>query len=157
VKNISARPARAGIALLLLAALAGACGSPTGPDERDAAQNRRRFRALVGGDYSYDYQNQAFLAPPITAPVRMRVRDFRVVSIVSLQTGEEIPEPFRELFLTVDEVFETIESAQRAGAAEVRVSYDPQLGYPSETWIDYDQRIADEERGFAIWNLVPEG
>lgn len=149
---------RPALALTLLAAtLAAACGSPTSPEERDLEDNRRRFRVLVGGDYSCDYQNQLFSFPPIIDPVRMTVRNFRVVSIVSQRTGEEIPEPFRDLFLSVDEVFDLIERARAEGAAEIRVRYDEALGYPTETWIDFERLVADEERGFTIRNLVPEG
>jgi hypothetical protein len=39
----------------------------------------------------------------------------------------------------------------------VSVEYDAELGFPRDTFIDYDDRIADEERGFAIANLTPGG
>jgi hypothetical protein len=142
---------------LAVAALAAGCGSPTSPEERDLEDNRRRFQALVGTSYSCDYRNVGFLIGPIVEPVRMTVRDARVVSLRSLSTGLEIQPEYRDAFLSVEEVFAEIERARDQGAFRVSVEYDAELGFPRDTFIDYDDRIADEERGFAIANLTPGG
>lgn len=138
--------------LLALAALPG-CVSPTSPEERELDANRELFRARVGSSYSCDYRNVAFAIGPFVERVRMTVRDGRVVSLVSLETGQEVTQ-FREEFLTVEEIFDEIERALD-DAYSVQVEYDPELGYPRETYIDFDERVADEERGFSISNLVP--
>jgi hypothetical protein len=143
------------IALLVLAA--AACGSPTSPGERDLEDNRRRFAALVGSSYSCDYRNVGFLIGPIVEPVRMTVRRSQVVSLVSRTSGEEIAPELRDAFLSVEEVFDEIQRARDQGAFRVEVEYDAELGYPRETYIDYDSRIADEERGFSISGLTPGG
>ncbi len=36
------------------------------------------------------------------------------------------------------------------------MEYHRQYGYPTDVYIDRDQRIADEEAGYALSNLTPE-
>ncbi len=48
-----------------------------------------------------------------------------------------------------------LQDAVRRKAARIEVSYDGRYGYPAELFIDYDERMADEEtrfvmRGFTI-------
>jgi hypothetical protein len=143
--------------LVALALLAAACGSPSSPEERDLEDNRRRFQALVGSSYSCNYRNVGFFIGSIVEPVRMTVRESRVVSLVSLETGLEIAPEFRDAFLTVEEVFAEIARARDQGASQVDVDFDAELGYPRDTYIDYDARLADEERGFSIANVAPGG
>ena len=57
--------------------------------------------------------------------------------------------------MTVDELFGFIEDGFDQNAAQVRVSYDPELGYPVEAWIDYRLNTIDEERGFVITSFSP--
>ena len=141
---------------VLLVLLAVGCG-PTSPEERDLEDNRRRFRTLVGSSYSCDYRNIGFFIGPVVEPVRMTVRDSRVVSLVSMQTGLEVEPQYRDGFLSIEELFAEIARARDQGASQVNVEYDSELGYPRETYIDYDSRLADEERGFSIADVVPEG
>ena len=54
---------------------------------------------------------------------------------------------------TIEQLFDGIDSAIQAGAVTVRARYHPKLGYPESCYIDYDERIADEEWTFFVRNL----
>ena len=53
-------------------------------------------------------------------------------------------------YVTIDELFNTIQEAIDGKASQIIVTYDPEVGYPTEASIDYDARIADEEYGFIV-------
>ena len=140
----------AGLAVLL------GCDGPSEPssEQQVLAENRERFRTSVGGSYSYDYRNVCFCVLEATRPVRIRVHDQVRVSVATLAEGSPIPRERWSEFLTVEEIFDTIRQALDQGAASVRVTYDASLGYPRDVFIDFDERIADEERAFTLDNLV---
>ena len=60
--------------------------------------------------------------------------------------AEEVPAEERNLqfYWTVDGLFDLLESARKRGA-QVRASYDPTLGYPTELYIDYDAGFIGDE------------
>ena len=58
--------------------------------------------------------------------------------------------PLPERFVTVEELFALLQDAVRRKAARIEVSYDERYGYPTELFIDYDERMADEETRFVM-------
>jgi hypothetical protein len=54
----------------------------------------------------------------------------------------------------VDGLFDLLEDAVERRAEEMRVSWDPARRYPTRVWIDYDDRVADEELGFTAAELT---
>lgn len=139
---------------MVVVALCASCGGPTGPTEEQAqlSENRERFRATVGNSYRYDYQNVCFCGPDTRREVVVTVVN-GVRTSVSAIDGTSIPRENWVDYLTVEEVFDAIAQALAEEAASVRVTYDDALGYPRDVFIDFDERIADEERGFSIENL----
>lgn len=57
-------------------------------------------------------------------------------------------------YFTIDEMFDLIADARARGAHEVRVTYDPQLGYPREVFLDMNAGVADDEQHFEISGLT---
>jgi hypothetical protein len=57
---------------------------------------------------------------------------------------------------TVIELFDIIQTKLAQKPFQQRVEYDPSLGYPTNVYFDMDERIADEEVGYIIENLVKE-
>jgi uncharacterized protein DUF6174 len=145
-------------ALLVLALAANGCDDIVGPnDERRALRdNRRLFEREVGASYSYDYRNVRFAVGPVVEPVRIQVRAGAIVSVVSRATGQSMPPDAWRHYETVLDLFTTIEAAYENNAAEVRVEYHRQYGYPTDVYIDRDRRIADEEAGYTLSDLTPE-
>ena len=55
--------------------------------------------------------------------------------------------------MTVGDLFDLLEEAYDRGAVTVNVTFDSEAGYPTELYIDYDQRMADEEIGYTVTDL----
>lgn len=152
------------LAVAALATVSG-CDHPIEPNiveapadaseaRRELTENRELFRTAVGTSYLYDYRNVCFCAPDSRIAVRVSVRHGTRVSVVALEDDAQIPPSRWREYLTVEEAFETIEQALDDGAASVRAAYDESLGYPRDVFIDFDERIADEEQGFTFDNLA---
>jgi hypothetical protein len=144
------------VAVLSLA-LTAACGGPSEPSSHAEllGQNRDRFRASVGTSYVYDYRNGCFCVVDTTRQVRVSVRDGERFAVVDVESGVSVPPERWSDYLTVEEIFDAIQRAYDEGAASVRVDYDDALGYPRDAFIDFDERLADEERGYLVENLSP--
>jgi hypothetical protein len=67
-------------------------------------------------------------------------------------TGD-VPDP--ERFGTVENLFAIVHDAVGRDAARINADYDPELGHLTNFLVDYDERLADEERGVAIFELTP--
>ena len=52
-------------------------------------------------------------------------------------------------------MFGEIEKALDDGAFSVDATYDPELGYPTEYFIDVEELMADEEFGVVVLQLSP--
>lgn len=123
--------------------------------QRTLAANRRRFNENVGSSYTYEYRNICFCGPDTRRHVRVTVCDGARVRVVRVDDGTTIPPGQWSEFLTVAEIFDDIQTAIEEGAASARVDFDESLGYPRDVHIDVDERIADEERGYAVRVLEP--
>jgi len=140
------------VAAALLAAMAGAgCGSS--PFELSATaweSYRARWEAAGLTDYEYDFRRSCECID--TRPARIEVRSGRVAQVRYSDSGELTSTV--QGYPTIDELFELIDEGIRAEAASMRVSYDQQLGYPTEIRIDFDPRVADDEIEIDAWGLA---
>jgi hypothetical protein len=135
-----------------------ACSNPTAPEEglERLEASRRRFEAAVGADYRVTYRNVCFCVDTFREPVVLTVRQGTLVSVQRRSDGTPVPAARWDDYRTVERVFDAIEEALEDDADAVRVDYDAELGYPRDVWIDYDERLADEERGFQLEALEPQ-
>ncbi len=65
-------------------------------------------------------------------------------------TGD-VPEP--ERFGPIQDRFDFIRDAIEQEASRIDVQFHPEFGYPLKVFVDFDERTADEERGFTILTL----
>lgn len=146
-----------GLTLSALCLLTAACGSDsvTGPDtfgtpdDRAAttaayAQARARWDSVRPASYDYRLRVLCFCAPSVTSPVTVTVRGTQVVGVVRDGGGAVEPE-LADLYPSVDGMFDQIRDAIAEDADEIRVTYDPATGMPTEVVIDRSYMIADEE------------
>jgi hypothetical protein len=141
-------------------ATATALPQPTGlsQDELDWLQaelnaNIEKWRQAGLSDYTFEFRVNCFCPTSITAPVRINVQDATTLESVSyVETGEPVTEDL-DLYLTVGGMFDMIQEAIDMRVASLTVSYEPELGYPTNVFVDRDFMMADEERGFAASNL----
>ncbi|MGH7507018.1 MAG: DUF6174 domain-containing protein [Longimicrobiales bacterium] len=142
---------RAALALLVLSAppLLGAQCSITGPGEAgDLEDARERWAAAAIDNYTFVLQRSCFCAGG-NEPVRIVVRDGVPASYTVVETGDPLPQEWREAYPTVEELFDIIEDAIE-DADEIVVSYDSARGYPVRVDIDYIGRAIDDEMGYII-------
>jgi hypothetical protein len=164
------RPARALVAALLTVLALGACGDDDSPG--DQATDRSSDQETTGSpsdspsptvgsypefapdDYSYTLLVTCF-CPDAGVPVRVTVEDGQVVEAVydargaGFDRGEPAPD-FRSL--SINDVIDALNAA--TGAETVRVDWPEGQDYPSEVSIDESSRIADEEIGYTITDVV---
>lgn len=121
---------------------------------------RARWEDRGPADYRMTVTNQCAFCGKIDAgPVEVVVRDGRIVSRTYLDDGSEVPESFRKAFPDVDGLFDELENAIRT-ADHVEAEFDPGLGYPVHTYVDYATTAADDEVGHTLSDfqvLTPSG
>jgi hypothetical protein len=138
--HTSSRLVVAGLTLLL-----AGCWPFGASGQRDALDSARSTWESRGfSSYEFRVQRICFCAPPATAPLLVRVQDGRPVSVTNADTGAPVS-PDTGMPLTVDALFTVLDDAIDRDAARIDVQYDEALGYPLSMYIDYDERIADEE------------
>ncbi len=139
----------AALSLLLLASGCSMFGASRG--ENPARADARARWAASGPDaYTMTQSRSCFCPREITGPFEVSVREGSLVSV--LLDGAPVP---AERALTVDGLFDLIADAYAGEADEVRVTYHPTLGYPTDLWIDYERMAADEETGYNVTALAP--
>ena len=119
---------------------------------RAAQDELDRYRALWeasrAGEYSYVLTPICFCPQDVLDPVRISVLGGLVASVAYTESGKEPEHDGYGRYVTIDDLFDTIQEAIDRRAARVAVSYDPEVGYPTDANLDYDARMADEEYRF---------
>jgi hypothetical protein len=142
---------------LVSALLAVGCGitEPSGPlagAQADLTEARRLFRSQGLSDYSYVLTRGCFCTPEYREPTTVTIRGGRVVSAVSVSTGEPRNLDWYE---SIDGLFDSLQAAIDDDAARIQAEYDPARGYPISVYIDLDERLADEEISYEARALTP--
>lgn len=149
-KMIPRHPLAGAMAALALFAACGDQG-PSDPDlGGEIAAQRALWEARRPPAYVYDVERLCFCHPDARGPVRVRVEGGLVRERAYVASGAPVPADLRELFPDVDGLFDLLEEAFERDAWEIRVTWDEESGAPADLWIDYDQRVADEELGFRM-------
>ncbi|MGQ0766443.1 MAG: DUF6174 domain-containing protein [Gemmatimonadota bacterium] len=123
-----------------------------GPGDRDdqlrsLVRARARWNANGSTDYEYVLRQNCYCILG-GQPVRVTVRQGQMTQAILISTGQPVPANLRAGFLTVDQLFDLLEDAINQRAHNIRVTYDDDLGFPVDFFIDYSEQIADEERGY---------
>ena len=115
-------------------------------------KNQVRWERSNISTYTYTTSWHCFCMREYVAPVIVEVVDGEIVDVNFVDSSlGEVPEPGR--FVTIEGLFDHIQDALDGEAFNISATYDGQLGYPVEVFVDYDQRIADEELGFSAGSL----
>jgi hypothetical protein len=99
--------------------------------------------------YAYGVARSCFCPVEAIGPVWVSVVG-TTVTRTYVDSGDPVPASLAHLFPTVEELFDILREAYAADADEIRVTYEQDLGYPAELWIDYDRTTADEELGMTV-------
>ena len=102
-------------------------------DERQPAEYRYRFYRLC--ECSEEYLREAWVT----------VSYGSIAGVEYADDGSTIPPEAWDRYMTVEGLFAKIAEAARGETHEITVEYDADLGYPRSLFIDYNEKIADEE------------
>lgn len=144
----------AGVLVVLTAALS-ACTIITGPDgewgreQRDLSRARRTWTSRGIDDYEFVVRHSCFCSLGGVA-VRVIVQNHTVVAREIDLSGVPVPPTMAYLYPSIDGLFAIIQEAIDDRADDIVTSYDDRYGFPTDLWIDYDHRVADEERGYTL-------
>ncbi len=88
------------------------------------------------------------------ATASVSVRDGAVTSVSSAEPGiAVIPVPDR--FVPIAGLFGLLQDAVDRGAHNIDVNYDERYAYPTFFFINYDDEVDDEGRGFTVRSFTP--
>lgn len=127
----------------------------TADDREDLARNRALWQAAAVGDYEYGYNKYCACHPDTPPETLVTVQDGRVVRVRHRPVGydHEVEAPRGlEYYWTIEGLFDLVATALERGA-QVRASYDPTLGYPTEIHVDYDADLIGDEVDLRITRL----
>jgi hypothetical protein len=140
-------------ATLALATVTSGCSDVTGL-ERELEANRKLWESKGPASYVFDYRVVCYCPPQVTRAVTITVENGEVVGVTYVDSGEPVDLYEPGDYPTVDDLFDEIESALAQGPHWVRAEYDTPLGYPTDVFIDFEENVADEERGFVVDRFV---
>jgi hypothetical protein len=101
-------------------------------------------------NYQFTLQITCFCMVEYTRPKTVVVKNNEVISV----DGTSIEEWSDSSFRTIDDFFKYIREIQSQNPARESLEFDEVKGYPPYIYFDIDERIADEEIGYSISNLV---
>jgi hypothetical protein len=137
--------------LCLLALFLASCSDSPTESERQLDAAFQRWQVYQFKSYVID-QIVGCFCPDAGRWHRLYVVDNKIVKMIDLETGSEIPNQWG-LFKTVDELFDLLYSVDPEEVAQFQAEYHPTFGYPTNLYIDYHARMADEEIGYTCENL----
>ena len=149
--------------LILLASLAVVSCTSTSSVPQELTANERLWKDQGVGDYDFTLVRQAFAPEDWRGPVNIQVRNGTAVSVTYVSSGVAVTEGKFDNADTIDDLFTILKNAytgkgefEKFGkkADTINVTYNTQMGYPTEFYIDVSQTIADEEQGYTITDLV---
>ena len=88
------------------------------------------------------------------ATAAVSVRDGAVTSVSSADPNIAVI-PVPERFIPIAGLFDLLQTAVDQGAHNIDVNYDGEYAYPTFFFINYDDEVEDEERGFTVRSFTP--
>lgn len=152
------RSSRSLLAALAVALPLAACENITGVDDRDRAQreldrNWNRFERSAPLSYSYTVRVDCNCPRAITRPVTVWVDRGYVEYLFYEDDGSPVPFSYASYFPSAEQLFDAIQDAIDRRADYIDVDYDFTYGFPTNVYIDYDRRVADEELSVTTWGM----
>ena len=120
------------------------------------ADARARWEAGGTVNYTMYFQRQCIFCPvDVINPVELTVRDDLIEAVFDLELEVPKAEWQDGVYLTVLELFDTVQDAIDLSASDIDVIYDETLGYPIEIHIDFNRRFVDDDIDIFTKDLTP--
>jgi major membrane immunogen (membrane-anchored lipoprotein) len=157
--NLYKRAAMFFVAAFMAFTLLGviSCTSST-PQELAASEKLWKDQGLK--NYDFTLTRQCFCPEDWRGPVNIQVRNGEATSVTYVSSGAVVTEGKFNNADTIDKLFTILKNAYAGNgdfdqkADTINVTYDANMGYPRDFFIDVSQTIADEEQGYTITNFV---
>lgn len=146
------------LSLIGLSSCLLACSSPLSSKEvLELGQAEARWAARPFQAYSFEYQISCGLCPYIFVRMtRVSVNNGQVVGVVFVANDSALSPQDRAYFPTIDTLFAQIRrEAKDNSVKDLKVEFDPELGYPTVIRTISDPYFADAAGATYISNLVP--
>ncbi len=122
---------------------------------KELIQNRELWASQRITDYEMEFRWNCFCPPDYVAPVIVSVtRGDTIDSVVFAENRLPVDRKFSADYPTINGLFDLILGAIERPAFHISVKYHAELGYPLSAAINYDRRIADEEKGFQVGAVI---
>ncbi len=115
----------------------------------DFERNKKKWESLTIDSYTYTFQISCYCTFDTTAPKKVEVLKGRLHQVNRMPYDSEL----HWGVLTIPQLFDRIEEAEKNNAVVVEVQYHPEKGYPVSVYIDQDKMIGDEEMGYSVTDL----
>lgn len=120
------------------------------PMQNDLQLHQTRWRDRKIDSYEFTLQIQCFCPPPANIPLKIWVKQGKIVKVTNSQTQQQLTLPLQPDVKTIDQLFEIINQAIQQKVDHLVVTYDAQWGYPTKIVIDPQKMIADEETSYFV-------
>jgi hypothetical protein len=131
---------------MVLAIFAGTALADTPRQDFNAAL--QKWRAAGLRNYAFTFYQSCFCIG--RQPIRISVENDKVRSARNISDGAAVKPAEVGQPLTMNDIFQKIEAGYTKPADHIRLTLNPELGYPERVYIDYVEMMADEELSFTI-------
>ncbi len=118
--------------------------------EQTLSQMEATWQAQGQADYRFQFRWECFCLPGYREPVWVTVRVNEIESVRAVEPNPDVTLPDVSEYRTVPGLFDLIRDAIERDAYRIEVEYDEAMGYPTSAYIDYEENVVDEERGFHV-------
>ena len=139
--------------LALLPLLSGCVifSSDEGDLQAELDSHRLMWETAGITDYRIRFQRLCLNCPAaFLVPVHVTVRDGVIEEVTDVDTGQPVDPDVVAALLTIDELFDMIQSAIDQNAAQIDVTYDEVLGFPSDADIDLSRSLINDDAQFEV-------
>ena len=140
--------------LLVLLPLLSGCvifSSAHGDLQEELDSHRTMWDVAGITDYRIQFQRLCLnCSVDFLVPVHITVRDGVIEEVTDVDTGQPVDPEIVGTFPTIDQVFDLIQDAIDQDAAQIDVTYDEVLGFPSDADIDLSRSQFNDDVGFEI-------
>ncbi len=116
----------------------------------DLSEAKARWKAARIDSYEIVFRWSCYCIDEYVAPVRLLIIGDELVGGRYVEDDIQLATEDLDRYRTIDGLFDFIDDAISRDAHEVRTAFDSVYGFPSNVWVDYNERTADEEKGFFI-------
>lgn len=138
------------LALAALVLASTGCSDLLGTGEDRIEANFDTWRSERPALYQFTYQRVCFCPGP--EPVVITVDGDSVIH-VSVKDGDGPPAGTLSDYPTIEGLFEQLREWRDRDPYREEMEFHDGLGYPTDVFFDFEERVADEEMGFRVRDL----